>query len=65
MKSKASRTTSGTTFVSDDSQELILTMVVRFTDVKDAITPHCDWASSDTMVFIFLCKVPVKTFHYS
>ena len=63
IKSKAARTTSGTTFVSDTSQELILTVVVRFTDVKDVLTPHCDWASSDTMVFIFLCKVPVKTFY--
>ena len=62
MKSKAARTTPGTTFVSDASQELILTVVVRFTDVKDALTPNCDRASSDTMVFIFLCKVPVKTF---
>ena len=63
MKSKAARNTSGTTFLSDTSRELILTMVVRFTDVKDALTPHCDRASSDTMVFIFMCKVPVKTFY--
>ena len=62
MKSKAARTTSGTTFVSDASQNLIFTVVVQFTDVKDVITPHCDRASSDTIVFIFLCKVPVKTF---
>ena len=63
MKSKAARTTSSTTFISVASQELILTVVVRFTDVKDALTPHCDQASNDTMVFIFLCKVPVKTFY--
>ena len=63
MRSKAARTTSGTTFVSDASRDPILTVVVRFTDVKDAITPHCDRASSDTMVFILLCKVPVKTFY--
>ena len=63
MKSKASRTTSSTTFVIDASQCLVLTVVVQFTDVKDAITPHCDQASSDTMVFILLCKVPVKTFY--
>ena len=63
MKSKADRTTPGTIFVSDASRELILNVVVLFTDVKYALTPHCDWASSDTMVFIFLCKVPVKTFY--
>ena len=62
IKSKAARTTSGTTFVSDASQELILTVVVRFIDVKDALTHHCGRASSDTMVFILLCKVPVKNF---
>ena len=45
MKSKKDRTTSGTTFVSDASQDLILTVVVKFTDVKDAITPHCDRAT--------------------
>ena len=54
---QAARTASGITFVSDASRELILTVVVQFTDVKDALTPHCDRASSDTMVFIFLCKV--------
>ena len=64
MKSKASRTTSGTTFISDASRELILTVVVQFTDVKDALTPHCNRASSYTMVFILLCKVHVKTFYY-
>ena len=63
MKSKAAGTTSGTTFISDASRELILTVVVWFTDVKDALTPHCDRASSDTMVFILLCKVPVKNFY--
>ena len=63
IKSKAARTTSSTTFVSDDSRELILTVVVRFTDVKDALTPHCNWASSDNMVFILLCKVHVKNFY--
>ena len=63
MISKASRTTSGTTFVSDASRKLILTVVARFTDVKDAFTPHCDRASSDTMVFILMCKVPVKPFY--
>ena len=63
MKSKAARTTSSTTFFSDASRELILTVVVQFTDVKDALTPHCDWVSSDTMVFILLCKVPVNTFY--
>ena len=63
MKSKAARTTSGTTFVSDASRELILTVVVQFTDVKDALTPLCDWASSDIMVFILLCEVPVNTFY--
>ena len=63
MKSKASRTTSGTTFISDSSRELILTMVVRFTDVKEALTPHCDRESSDTMVFILMCKVPVNNFY--
>ena len=62
MKNKEDPTTSSTTFVSDASRELILTVVVQFTDVKDAITPHCDWASSDTIVFIFLCKVPMKNF---
>ena len=50
-------------FVSDASQELILTMVVRFTDVKDALMPHYDRASSDTMVSILLCKEPVKIFN--
>ena len=63
MISKAARTTSGTTFVRDASRELILTVVMQFTDVKDALTPHCDWASIDTMVFILLCKVPVKNFY--
>ena len=63
IKSKAARTTSGTTFVSDASRELILTVVVQFTGVKDALTPYCDRASSDTMVFILLCKVPVNTFY--
>ena len=63
MKSKAAWTISGTSFVSDASRELILNVVVRFTDFNDALTPHCDRASSDTMVFIFLCKVPVKTFY--
>ena len=63
MKSKATRTTYGTTFISDASRELILTVVVQFTDVEDVLTPHCDQASSDTMVFIFLCKVPVKNFY--
>ena len=63
MKSKVARTTSGTTFVSDASRELILTVVVQFTDVKDALTPHCDRASSDTMVFIFLCRVHMKTLY--
>ena len=63
MKSKAARTISGTTFVSDASQNLILTVVVQFTDVKDALASHCDRSSSDTMVFILLCKVPVKTFY--
>ena len=62
MKSKAARTTSRTKFVSDASWELFLTVVVRFTDVKDVLTPHCNRASSDTMVFILLCKVPVKIF---
>ena len=63
IKSKAARTTSGTKFVSDDSRELILTVVVQFTDVKYALTPHCDRASSGTMVFILLCDVPVKNFY--
>ena len=63
MKSKAARTTSGTTFISDDIEDLILTGVVRFTYVKDALTPHCNRASSDTLVFILECKVPVKTFY--
>ena len=63
MKSKAARTTSGTTLVSDAIRELILTVVARFTDVKDALTPHCDREPSDTMVFILLCKVPVKNFN--
>ena len=63
MKSKAASTTSSTTIVSDASRELILTVLVQFTDVKDAITPHCDWASSDTMFFILMCKVPVKNFY--
>ena len=63
MKSQAARTKSGTEFVSDANRELILTMVVQFTGVKDALTPRCGRASSDTMVFIFLCKVLVKTFN--
>ena len=64
MKSKADHTTSGTKFLSDDIRELILIVVVRFTYVKDALAPHCDRASSDTMVFILLCKVAVKNFYY-
>ena len=63
MKSKGSQTTFGRTFVSDVSRELTLTVVVQFTDVTDALTPHCDRASSDIMVFILMCKVPVKTFY--
>ena len=63
IKSKAARTTSGTSLVSDASQELIVNVVVQFTDVKYALTPHCDRASRDTMVLIFLCKVPVKNFY--
>ena len=49
--------------ISDASRELILTVVVQFTDDKDALTHHCDRASSDTMVFILPCMVPVKTFY--
>ena len=63
MKSKAAHPTSGTTFLSDAIRELIFTVVVKFTYFKDALTPHCDRASSDTMVFILLCKVHVKTFY--
>ena len=63
MKSKSDWTTSGTTFVSDAGRELILTVVVRFTDVKDALTPHCDWASIDTMILILMYMVPVKYFY--
>ena len=65
IKSKVPRTTSGTTFVSDASRELIWTVVVQFADVKDALTTHCDQVSCDTMVFVLLCKVSVNNFYDS